>query len=1009
MSVSRAAADGVSDGGLVRSWPSSPLSATRQVTARLYSSLQHSRQQEVKGHAADRQVSFALSSPDLTAVRTTSATPPLLSDRLEELSLDSASSHDVMGIGEEGVESDAEEVGLQLLKSLRSAQPTSGRKHIEEMESVRTHLQSILRPTQTTADRHDFLTPASQHFLDDSHESDATSRLLSGVCVGGVEELFPRYSRLHSDVSCAVSELQVLRDSLERERERRKVCEQQVASLQSKVLQFQQQLTLAVAADRKKDIMIEQLDKTLVKVVEGWKRHDQERNEEMKRLQEEKETAEKTHNKHAQALSRVEQNLSEVEETLKKEQKHNQELQKTNKRLEQEASDLRVHVEDLQQDKQKLSREADKHREQLHKLQTESHDTRTNLQQQIKELQQHTQELQQQLHTHTDQLKQEVSAREEAESRTRLLQEELETTRRERETLRIERALEQTQFEAQKSQMEAEFRLSLEQQISERVKAVQEENNTYNTQLRQQHRKQLLDLSARQERELAAQLDQCRTQLQERDDKLQHLTQAYQHRLSEMQEQLVSMAATKKKLESQREELVSRLQGMMRSHWAEALRLLTNQEQMESFLSPVHQRETSRMSSSPKSDPHVSAAPQAVVLHLSREKEQQWGTHRELNSEINCSNTFSPLEPQLDNTELTALSDCSALWVRPMFTIDESMKEQSEERRETQSNLKHNLNYSQCEPKLKHSHTDAWTNHNSAADNVQGRGGASVLKQSHAPSDTWTNNSSAADSGLGRGGASVLKQSHAPLDTLTIHSSTADSGLARGGASVLKQSHTPSDQWANHSSTADSGLGRGGVSVLKQSNAPSDTWTNHCSAADSGLGRGVVSVLKKSHAPSETWTNNGSAPESGQSRGGVSVLKQSHALSDTWTNHSSTADGGRGWAYSSGSEKAPPLSDEAPPSRIRVSEDRQSELQYYVSKLLERSPGEPLDEPIREQRSESADASVQRHMTDLTSNMTNKKPEQHDKQEVCVSSQRGRSVQSRRSVNRRGGSQRVWR
>ncbi len=39
------------------------------------------------------------------------------------------------------------------------------------------------------------------------------------------------------------------------------VCEQQVASLHSKVLQFQQQLTLAVAADRKKDIMIEQLDK----------------------------------------------------------------------------------------------------------------------------------------------------------------------------------------------------------------------------------------------------------------------------------------------------------------------------------------------------------------------------------------------------------------------------------------------------------------------------------------------------------------------------------------------------------------------------------------------------------------------------------------------------------------------------------------------------------------------------------------------------------------------------
>lgn len=32
---------------------SSPLSSSRQVTARLYSSLQHSREQEVKGHQAD--------------------------------------------------------------------------------------------------------------------------------------------------------------------------------------------------------------------------------------------------------------------------------------------------------------------------------------------------------------------------------------------------------------------------------------------------------------------------------------------------------------------------------------------------------------------------------------------------------------------------------------------------------------------------------------------------------------------------------------------------------------------------------------------------------------------------------------------------------------------------------------------------------------------------------------------------------------------------------------------
>ncbi|KAI7789840.1 putative centrobin-like, partial [Triplophysa rosa] len=173
----------------------------------------------------------------------------------------------------------------------------------------------------------EFGAPVSQHLLVESPDSDCTSHLLGGaVSLGEMDELFPLYSRLHVDSSRSVSELQVLRDSLERERSRRKVCEQQVASLQNKVLQVQQQFTLAVAADRKKDIMIEQLDKTLVKVVEGWRRHDQDRSDEIKLLQDEKQKAETTLHKQKEALSCV-------EETLNKEQKHNQELQDTNTKL----------------------------------------------------------------------------------------------------------------------------------------------------------------------------------------------------------------------------------------------------------------------------------------------------------------------------------------------------------------------------------------------------------------------------------------------------------------------------------------------------------------------------------------------------------------------------------------------------------------------------------------------------------------------------------------------------
>lgn len=38
-------------------------------------------------------------------------------------------------------------------------------------------------------------------------------------------------------------------------------CERHIQSLQTRVLELQQQLAVAVTADRKKDIMIEQLDK----------------------------------------------------------------------------------------------------------------------------------------------------------------------------------------------------------------------------------------------------------------------------------------------------------------------------------------------------------------------------------------------------------------------------------------------------------------------------------------------------------------------------------------------------------------------------------------------------------------------------------------------------------------------------------------------------------------------------------------------------------------------------
>ncbi|MCJ8750357.1 hypothetical protein PDJAM_G00263260, partial [Pangasius djambal] len=194
-----------------------------------------------------------------------------------------------------------------------------------------------------------------------------------------------RYSRLRADFDSApfhtVSELQVIRESLERERARRKHSEQQLLAVQSKALGLQQQLALAVSADRKKDIMIEQLDKTLEKVVEGWRRHEREKSEGVRRLQEEKEAAESTQQKQREALACLEKSLSEAAETLDKEQKRNEDLQNTNKQLECYVAELRVRVGELEREVERLRADVEEEKVEVERLQTHSLDLQQQLEQ----------------------------------------------------------------------------------------------------------------------------------------------------------------------------------------------------------------------------------------------------------------------------------------------------------------------------------------------------------------------------------------------------------------------------------------------------------------------------------------------------------------------------------------------------------------------------------------------------------------------------------------------------
>ncbi|XP_058266899.1 centrobin isoform X1 [Hemibagrus wyckioides] len=838
---------------------SSPLSSSRQVTARLYSSLQHSQEQEIRGHQADshatRQVSFNVTSPLVTM--TTSA-PSVHSDRLNESQevesgLSACSFSDLKISGMEEEESGGRITEEMDLNPQSSIKLLSGRRHIEEMENVRSHLQTILRARAT--DTSELLPSALQHLQD---ESDTTSQLISGV-----EELFPRYSRLRADFDSApfhsVSELQLIRESLERERARRKHLEQQLLAVQNKALGLQQQLSLAVSADRKKDIMIEQLDKTLEKVVEGWRRHEKEKSEGVRRLQEEKEAAESTQQKQREALACVEKSLSEAAETLDKERKHNEELQNTNKQLECDKVELHVCVGELEQEVEHLRAEVEEKKAETERLQTQSQDLQQQLEQhklEAKHTHTHMQQeltlLTQQLETERERVGQEVQLREEAQSRLQQLQQDLEETRRERDATRVDRALDQARFEAQRSQWEVELRLSVEQQVTERLATIQEENTNATAKLREQHRKQLLDLSARHERELSVQSDEFRAQLKGRDCRQHQLTLDFSNKMAELQKELVSMETSKRRLETQREELVARLQGMMRSHWAEALRLLTNQEQIEELLSPSSLREMTKPHSMPQtqdisicstSHSATTAAPQAVVLQLCRDRGirgqgDSGGDRGRVESDfslLNQSHTFSPLEPVLDDTHLTAIGGGGGyedLWHSPVGGERQTVNRRNDQGRE---------------------------------------------------------------------------------QTVREREETTQSGENL----TLLSTHISQDLYCD----------------VNQSRIQSNQRINRQPFPSSNVT--LTQTLNPRLKPN-----------------------QAHASTDVWAKQSSDKRMGQGdvskQMYSSTEKTAPPTEDKslsvkmrAPPPVTNASslcDERQNELHYYIAKLLERSPGEPLDE-----------------------------------------------------------------
>uniref|UniRef100_A0A8C8XZH5 Centrobin, centriole duplication and spindle assembly protein n=1 Tax=Panthera leo TaxID=9689 RepID=A0A8C8XZH5_PANLE len=531
-----------------------------EVTSQLYASLHLSRQAEATARA---QLYLPSSSP-----------PPheMLDGLAQELSRSLS-------------------VGLE-----NNLKKKDGSKHIFEMESVRGQLQSLLQTSRDTAHR-----AGSERREEDSFDSDSTATLLNtrplqdlspSSSAQALEELFPRYASLRPGPPLNPPDFQGLRDALDSEHTRRKHCEHHIQSLQTRVLELQQQLAVAVTADRKKDVMIEQLDKTLARVVEGWNRHEAERAEVLRGLQEERQAAELTRSKQQETVTHLEQSLSEAMEALSREQEGARLQQRERETLEEERQALTLSLELEQQRCRALQEERDEARagqlsehRQLETLKVALEGERQAWAEQERQLEERHRALRDDVQAQLEQEKgntqREAQAAREAQqqlalaqSEVRRLEGELDTARRERDALQLEMSLVQARYESQRVQLESDLAVRLEQRVTERLAQAQESGLRQVASLRERHRKQLQDLSGQHQQELSAQLAQFKVEMAEREERQQQVAQDYELRLAREQARVRELQSGQRRLEERRAELVGRLQAMLQAHWAEASQLL---------------------------------------------------------------------------------------------------------------------------------------------------------------------------------------------------------------------------------------------------------------------------------------------------------------------------------------------------------------------------------------------------------------------------------------------------
>ncbi|XP_067659783.1 interaptin-like [Haliotis asinina] len=495
---------------------------------------------------------------------------------------------------------------------------------IHGMEGVRSHLQSMLRLSndvmKAESGKFDHSDTASQLLMDQPLNRQLkfdTSSFMGPRVQEEVSELFESFpnfsSKIFSDLSATSvgrqegsvhNENVYLREVMEKERYRRKHCEQHIQQLNAKLLETQQQLAVAVSTDKKKDIMIEQLDKQLAKVVEGWKKREREKDDYMKLLLKEKSQIEQSLKNQQEMINNFEKEMAETVSALKREKQHSamavedlkRELEtKIREKVQAEevlegererASLVMQEWEQLKEARELAENRAQQLQDRLHQEQDDWYKREQELLGKIDDVKEANLKVIQMERLKTEETERRVS---ELEERNRLLETEskkldleFDEARREKESLKVEMAILEAKFESSQRKIEADLHSQMEKEISEQVGEVHEKMEEALEELQEKHRRQVAEIHSRHQKDTERQMQQMRDDGRRTEDNYRQKIQELEERLEEYRNENSSLKHSKQKLESQRMEILTKFQYMMQSQWNEAVSLLVNTPQRKS-------------------------------------------------------------------------------------------------------------------------------------------------------------------------------------------------------------------------------------------------------------------------------------------------------------------------------------------------------------------------------------------------------------------------------------------